>query len=131
MIEQMLFGESLTLPPAERREARKSERLRKAKMAYDATSATWKKATYRFAVEVFLPRHNTFLFEDLTIAYNAAVKTQNLPATVNGKAFAGLQRILIREGRIEALTGQTGTRSNGQVGPIYRSGLYQQGATLG
>lgn len=125
MIEQLLFGETLTLPPAERREARKSERLRKAKMAYEATSAVWKKATYRFAVEVFLPMNKTFLFEDLTIAYNKAAKSQNLPATVNGKAFAGLQRILIRDGKIEVIPGRTGTRSNGQVGPVYKSNLCQ------
>ena len=52
--------------PQTRKAAAISERRRKAKQAYDATSEAWKKATYRFAVERFLPQTVVFLFEELT-----------------------------------------------------------------
>lgn len=119
-----LFTEMETVTPAERRELRVSERRRKAKAAYDATSSTWKKATYRFAVEDFLPRHETFVFEELTLAYAEAVKTRGLPVTVTGRAFAGLQRILVAEGKIEMIEGVTRMRSNSQHGILYRSMIY-------
>lgn len=117
-----LFGEgeipSFPLSPKERKiETRK----RKAKQAYDATSEAWKKATYRFAIEEYLPKHVVFLFEELTQAYNDAAKSGKLPITVNGKAFAGLQRRLIKEGRVEIVEGITRTRSNGQPGIVYRT----------
>lgn len=118
-----LFGE-IAVSVAEKRETAIAERRRKAKQAYDSTSGVWKRATKCFALEEFLPSHETFLFEELTTAYNDAAKNRGLPATVNGKAFAGLQRILIREGKIELVNGVTRPRSNGQIGPVYRSKLY-------
>ncbi len=125
-----LFGVDVRLPPAEAKESKLAERRRKAKQAYDATSAQWKAATYRFAVEEFLPHRERFMFEDLTNAYNAAAATRQLPATVNGKAMAGLQRILVSEGKIELIKGVTGIRSNGQDGKLYRSNLYEPGILL-
>jgi len=119
-----LFGE-ISVPATERRESRLAERRRKAKAAYDATSKIWKSATYCFAVTEFLVTHETFIFEELSDAYNNAVKTRGFPETVNGKAFAGLQRILVAEGKIEVVKGATGVRSNGQIGPIYQSKLYR------
>ncbi len=120
-----LFGEVETFTTLEKRESRLAERRRKAKAAYDATSAAWKKATQRFAVDEFLPDRETFLFEDLSTAYNTAALVKGLPATVNGKAFAGLQRILIAEAKIELVKGVTRIRSNGQEGKVYRSLIYE------
>lgn len=125
MNNAFLFADMEAVTTAERRESRASERRRKARAAYTATSSVWKKATYRFAVEEFLPDHATFMFEELTMAYAEAVKTEALPATVNGKAFAGLQRILVTEGKIELIPGITRMRSNSQAGLVYRSKLCQ------
>lgn len=117
----MLFTEiEEKVSPQTRKAAAISERRRKAKQAYDATSEAWKKATYRFAVERFLPQTVVFLFEELTTAYNEAAKTEGLPLTVNGKAFAGLQRRLIKEGKIAIFEGYSRLRSNGQLGIVYR-----------
>ncbi len=115
-----------TPPPPTRKEARLTERRRKARLAYDATSAAWKRSTYRLAIEEFLPTHETFMFEELSTYYNEAAMTSGLPATVNGKAFAGLQRILVSEGKIELIKGVTRIRSNGQEGKVYRSNLCQK-----
>jgi hypothetical protein len=63
-----LFGD-ITVSPAERKETRLAERRRKAHQAYASTADVWKHATYRFAINVFLPTHDRFLFEELSTAY--------------------------------------------------------------
>jgi hypothetical protein len=120
-----LFPEAEISTSVPLKQRRVDERRRKAKQAYEATSAVWKRETYRVAVEEFLPRHDTFLFEELSTYYNSLAERMLVPATVNGKAFAGLQRVLISEGKIELIKGVTRTRSNGQDGKVYRSNLYQ------
>lgn len=119
-----LFGEVETLGPAAKKEARASERRRKAKLAYDATSEQWKRWTYKVAVGEFLLIRATFIFEELSMYYESEAKTRGLPLTVNGKAFAGLQRRLIAEGKIELIPNVMRTRSNGQDGKVYRSLLH-------
>lgn len=114
---QTLFGE-MDLTPAERKESQIAERHRRAKLAYASTADAWKRATYDFAVNVFLPTHSRFLFEEISLEYAEYAKRHRKPATVNGKAFAGLQSRLIKEGLIEQ-TADTGTRSNGQIGNFY------------
>lgn len=118
--QSSLFGET-AIPIAEKRETRLSERRRKAKLAYTATSEIWKKATKKFAIENFLPNRNPFLFEELSDAYEKWARDGGGPQTVQKKAFAGLQRVLIREKKIELIQGATRLRSNGQVGLLYRS----------
>lgn len=119
MIQDSLFSDiTVTAPtPAQKRE---SVQHRKARLAYLATAPVWKAAVYRFAVESFLPHHSEFIFEQLTILYSEAEKTQRLPATVNKKAFAGLRMRLIREGLIEAIPGVTENRTQGSPSQKYR-----------
>lgn len=119
-----LFGDIAEITIADRRESRLAERRRKAKLAYDATADAWKRATYRIATEEFLPYRATFVFEELSDFYNGCAAERRLPETINGKAFAGLQRRLINEGLIELVPGVMRTRSNGQDGKVYRSNLY-------
>lgn len=118
-----LFGE-IAVPAPERQESRLAERRRKAKLAYDSTSEVWKRWTYKLSVEEFLPLNAVFLFEELSGYYNEKATERGLPATINGKAFAGLQRRLISEGKIELIQGETRVRSNGQEGKIYKSKLF-------
>lgn len=119
-----LFGTVETLTPGEKKQSKIAERRRKAKQAFAATSAAWKNATYKIAVEEFLPRHKEFLFEELSGFYNEQAKCRGLPETVNGKAFAGLQARLIKEGKIEKISGVMPYRSNGNQGHFYRSVVY-------
>lgn len=123
--QRALFDE-IELPPAERCESKIAERRRKARLAYEKTSEAWKDATYKFAVDDWLLRHETFVFEELTHDYNAIADKGTLPATVNGKAFAGLQARLVREGKISKIEGEMRSRSNAQQGLVYRSNLYTQ-----
>lgn len=124
MIAVGLFGELERATPAEKKETERAERKRKAKLAYDYTADAWKKATYKLAVEEFLPRHADFTFEEFSEFYNAEATRRGMPLTVNGKAFAGLRLRLVREGLIETIHGTTRVRSNGQLGIVYRSTIY-------
>lgn len=114
-----LFGEIAS--PETRRESRLNEQRRKAKLVYRATSAAWKRATYRFAVEAFLPANETFIFELLTSQYETQAKIKGWPLTVEKKAFAGLQSQLVREGLIEAIPGEFMMRSQGSPAQVYIS----------
>lgn len=118
-----LFGD-IQVSPVHKRELRLAERRRKAKLAYDRTAAAWKTWTHKLAVEEFLPKHLTFMFEEFSMFYEEQAKLRHLPRTVNGRAFAGLQRRLINEGGIELIQGVTRIRTNGQDGKVYRSLLY-------
>jgi hypothetical protein len=88
-------------------------------MAFQATSEAWKRATYAFAVEIFLPTHETFLFETLSQEYEEYAKANGKPISVEKRAFAGLQSKLIKAGLI-VRTDEIGYRSNGQIGNFYR-----------
>jgi hypothetical protein len=116
---QSLFGD-ITVSPAERKETRIAERRRKAHQAYASTADVWKHATYTFAINVFLPTHDRFLFEELSTAYEEYAAGGHGPKTVEKRAFAGLQSRLIKEGLIET-TDDIGIRSNGQIGNFYKS----------
>lgn len=111
---------------AEKKAAKIAERRRKAKQAFDATSSAWKRATYKIATEEFLPATEEFLFEELSAYYNGQTKLRGLPETVNGKAFAGLQSRLMREGLIEKIVGVNPYRTNGNQGHYYRSLIFRK-----
>lgn len=111
-------------PQPTRGESIKAERRRKRHLAYNATSAAWKDAVYSFAVDEFLPAHGTFIFEELSVAYEAYAKKFRKPDTVEKRAFAGLRLRLIREGLIEAVKGQFDYRSQGSASQVYRTAIY-------
>jgi hypothetical protein len=115
-----LFGD-IAVSPAERKENRLSERRRKAHQAYASTADAWKRSTYEFAVEIFLPATETFLFENLTEQYETFAKANGKTLTVEKRAFSGLQARLIREGFIEKIVDVMPYRSNGNQGHFYRS----------
>lgn len=119
-----LFGDIEEMTAVEKRESLAAERRRKARLAYQNTSAAWKRSTYDFAVNTFLPDTRDFLFEDLSNAYEEYAKRHGKPLSVQKKAFAGLQRMLVAEGKIELIKGVTRIRSNSQEGKVYRSNLY-------
>lgn len=114
---------SETQPPPAKRD-KKAERKRKAKLAYKATSAAWKQATYHFAVSIFLPSHKTFIFEELSTAYEEEVNRHKRPATVEKRAFAGLRAQLIQEGLMAPVPGEFRYRSQGSATQVYQSNLY-------
>lgn len=124
VIQDGLFGAEViaTLPSKLTRAERQRE---KAKKAYKATSAAWKRTIYSFAVNEFLPKHASFIFEELSIAYDEAAKLKRWPVTVDGRAFAGLQATLVKERKISAIEGVTQNRTNGSPSQVYRSNLYQ------
>jgi len=117
-VQQNLFSDAPA--PVKRSVTRESEQRRKAGLAYAATCEVWKAAVYEYAVNVFLPRSNEFIFESLTSGYEKWAKGNGKPATVNSRAFAGLQKRLLREGQIVAVEGKFGKRTQGSFSQIYR-----------
>jgi hypothetical protein len=129
VVVQNLFGEVATQPVAASRKNRQEIQREKAKRFYEFTAESWKNATYQFAVETFLPANQTFIFEQLTLEYDAIAREKKLPPTVDGRAFAGLQNRLKREGLIEAVPGETRIRTQGSPSQVYRSLVWQEGVS--
>jgi len=123
---QSLFGETVMALIAPAKKNRQTIQKEKAKRLYEFTAESWKNATYSFAVERFLPVSQTFIFEQLTLAYDEAAVKEKLPPTVDGRAFAGLQSRLKREGLIEPVDGETRMRSQGSPSQLYRSLVWKE-----
>jgi hypothetical protein len=124
---QNLWGEAAAVAVEARgRRSRKDVQKEKAKRFYEFTAESWKNATYAFAVDRFLPVNQTFIFEELTLAYDEASSKEKLPPTVDGRAFAGLQNRLKREGLIAAVEGETRIRSQGSPSQVYRSLVWKE-----
>jgi hypothetical protein len=100
--------------------SRESAQQRKARLAYAATAATWKRDAHKVFVEEFLPEHADFIFEDFTKFYEPYAKAHGLARTVNPKAFAGLAARLRSEGLIAAVIGLTRKRTQGSPSQVYR-----------
>lgn len=114
-----LFDNVATAPPI--KETRQAKRMRKAHQAYLATSDAWKAATYRLAVEEFLPAHAEFIFEEFTLLYREETKTRGLPETVDARAFAGILFRLKKEKLVGKVIGETRLRTNCSPSQLYRS----------
>jgi hypothetical protein len=104
--------------------SRKEEAHRKADLAYEKTEPAWKRSIYDLALNEFLPFHETFIFEEFTIFYEAQARKRRLPVTVKHQSWAGLRTRLVRERLMARIEGDFRQRTNGVYSPAYRSLIY-------
>lgn len=90
--------------------------------AYEAAAIEWREKVYEFAVIHYLPsRTDTFIFQDLSQAYETYAKANNLPIHSEKRAFAGVQQRLKKERLIAVVDGAFARSYEGNLRPQYRS----------
>lgn len=126
MKTQTLFGEITPDVRISAKELQRRERRRKMKIAYEAAAPAWKEAFKKFAVTIFLPQREFFIWEELSDAYDEIAKMYGLPQTPEKRANGPMCREFITEGLIEP-TEMTRRSYESNKRTVYRSRLVEGG----